>query len=322
MPEKSASLRSSGKEFLKKYNIIFILLAMIILLSIAKPVFLRTANLLNMVRQVSLIGILSMGMMLVIINGGVDLSAGSQIAMTSVICAVFAQPGMPLFLSILMPIVGGLCCGLVNGFLITGPKIPAFIATLGMMSIARGFALLFSNGQPVSGVNDMIIWLGSARVLKVPVLIYIFLLCAVLVHVMLRFTGFGKKIYALGGNEQAARVCGINVEATRMKIYLLNSTFAAICGILITGRVSSGAVSNGLEYHLDAIAAAVIGGVSMSGGVGSVFGVVIGVLIMGVLQNGLDLLQVSPYWQLICKGAIIIVAVVADNMRKNRRVRA
>ena len=310
---------SKAKELLDKYFIVVILMVMVIIVSIISPKFLKVTVILNMIRQVSLIGILSLGMMLVIINGGVDLSAGSQIGMTSVVCAIFAQPEGMLVGAFIMPIIAGLVCGFVNGFLITVPKIPPFIATLGMMNIAKGVGLLFSDGMPISNIRPEIVWIGSENILGIPVLILIFLACAIVIHIMLQFTRFGKKVYALGGNEQASKVCGINVTKTRITVYMINSLMAAIAGILITGRVTSGAVSNGEQYHLDAIAAAVIGGVSMKGGFGSVFGVVIGVLIVGVLQTALDLNGVSPYWQQICKGGIIIVAVVIDNLRNNNK---
>ena len=318
---KSSALIKSLKDFFNDYSIIIIFAAMVVILAIIKPQFIAPANIISMIRQVSLIGILSMGMMLVIINGGVDLSGGAQIALASVVCSLFAQESNNnLFMAIVVPILIGLFCGFVNGFLITVPKIPPFIATLGMTNIAKGLALLFCNGQPIAVENEVILWLGSHRIgdgdWAMPVLILIFLLCAVINQILLRWTHFGRKVYALGGNEQAARVCGVSVEKTRICVYLLISTYAAIAGILISGRVGAGATSNGVEYHLDAIASCVIGGVSMKGGVGNVFGVVIGVLIMGALQNGLNIMGVSPYWQQICKGLIIIVAVVADTLRK------
>ena len=318
--EASKRLRS----FFTDYSIIIIFAAMVLILAIIKPQFIRPSNIISMIRQVSLIGILSMGMMLVIINGGVDLSAGAQIALASVVCSLFAQEGKDnLLLAIVLPLAIGLLCGFANGFLITVPKIPAFIATLGMTNIAKGMALLFCNGQPIQVENEVILWLGNYRLgsgdWAMPVLILVFLLCAVINHILLRKTHFGKKVFALGGNEQAARVCGVSVEKTRILVYLIISAYAALAGVLISGRVGAGATSNGVEYHLDAIASCVIGGVSMKGGVGNVFGVVIGVLIMGALQNGLNIMGVSPYWQQICKGLIIIVAVVADTMKKGTK---
>lgn len=318
---KKTILSKQVKGFFTDYSIIIIFAAMVLILAIIKPQFIGPSNIISMIRQVSLVGILSMGMMLVIINGGVDLSGGAQIALASVVCSLYAQEGQDnLFLAILLPFAIGLFCGFVNGFLITVPKIPAFIATLGMTNIAKGMALLFCNGQPIQVSNKAILWMGSYRIgsgdWALPVLIMIFLVCAVFNHVLLRKTRFGKKIYALGGNEQAARVCGVSVEKTRIRVYLLISAYAALAGILISGRVGAGATSNGVEYHLDAIASCVIGGVSMKGGVGNVFGVVIGVLIMGALQNGLNIMGVSPYWQQICKGLIIIIAVVADTLKK------
>lgn len=318
---KQSQLGKRVKTFINDYSIIIIFAAMVVILAIIKPQFIGPSNIISMVRQVSLIGILSMGMMLVIINGGVDLSGGAQVALASVVCSLFAQEGQNnLALAIICPLAVGLFCGFINGFLITIPKIPPFIATLGMTNIAKGMALLFCNGQPIAVSNETILWLGSHRIgsgdWAMPVLILVFLLCAVINHILLKKTHFGKKVYALGGNEQAARVCGVSVEKTRICVYLLISAYAALAGILISGRVGAGATSNGVEYHLDAIASCVIGGVSMKGGVGSVFGVVIGVLIMGALQNGLNIMGVSPYWQQICKGLIIIVAVVADTLKK------
>ena len=316
---KQSQLGKRVKTFFNDYSIIIIFAAMVVILAIIKPQFIGPSNIISMVRQVSLIGILSMGMMLVIINGGVDLSGGAQVALASVVCSLFAQEGQNnLALAIICPLAVGLFCGFINGFLITIPKIPPFIATLGMTNIAKGMALLFCNGQPIAVSNETILWLGSHRIgsgdWAMPVLILVFLLCAVINHILLKKTHFGKKVYALGGNEQAARVCGVSVEKTRICVYLLISAYAALAGILISGRVGAGATSNGVEYHLDAIASCVIGGVSMKGGVGNVFGVVIGVLIMGALQNGLNIMGVSPYWQQICKGLIIIVAVVADTL--------
>ena len=306
--------RAVASRLIKKYSIILILIALMIVLTMIKPQFIKPGNLVNMLRQISLVGILTMGMMLVILIGDIDISGGPQIALTSVICAYFASRECPLVLAFLMPLLAGLCCGLVNGVLTAKMRIPSFIATLGMMSVAKGLALIVSKGQPISGIRPEIEWLGS----KIPVLVIVFIICAVVVSIILQKTAFGKKIYALGGNQEAARVCGINVDLTRIKVFLLMSVFATISGILITGRVSSGSATNGIEYHMDAIASTVIGGVSMTGGSGNVMGVVGGVLIMGVLQNGLDLMMVSPYLQQIFKGAIIVIAVVADNM-KNRR---
>lgn len=319
--EKNNTMSKKFNRFFNEYSIIIIFAVMVAILAVLKPQFIAASNIISMIRQVSLIGILAMGMMLVIINGGVDLSAGAQIALVSVVCSLFAQETQNnLLLAIILSIAMGLFCGLVNGILITGPKIPPFIATLGMTNIAKGMALLFCDGQPIQVENKVILWLGSYRIgsgdWAMPVLILIFLGCALINHIVLRKTHFGKKVYALGGNEQAARVCGVSVEKTRICVYLLLSLYAAIAGILISGRVGAGATSNGIEYHLDAIASCVIGGVSMKGGVGNVLGVVVGVLIMGALQNGLNIMGVSPYWQQICKGLIIIVAVVADTMKK------
>ena len=258
--------RAAASRLIKKYSIILILIALMIVLTMIKPQFIKPGNLVNMLRQISLVGILTMGMMLVILIGDIDISGGPQIALTSVICAYFASRECPLVLAFLMPLLAGLCCGLVNGVLTAKMRIPSFIATLGMMSVAKGLALIVSKGQPISGIRPEIEWLGSKKLMGIPVLVIVFIICAAVVSIMLQKTAFGKKIYALGGNQEAARVCGINVDLTRIKVFLLMSVFATISGILITGRVSSGSATNGIEYHMDAIASTVIGGVSMTGG--------------------------------------------------------
>ena len=258
--------KAAASRLIKKYSIILILIALMIVLTMIKPQFIKPGNLVNMLRQISLVGILTMGMMLVILIGDIDISGGPQIALTSVICAYFASRECPLVLAFLMPLLAGLCCGLVNGVLTAKMSIPSFIATLGMMSVAKGLALIVSKGQPISGIRPEIEWLGSKKLMGIPVLVIVFIICAAVVSIMLQKTAFGKKIYALGGNQEAARVCGINVDLTRIKVFLLMSVFATISGILITGRVSSGSATNGIEYHMDAIASTVIGGVSMTGG--------------------------------------------------------
>jgi inositol transport system permease protein len=306
-------------QIMGKYGMLFVLIGMIILMSFLSDAFLATQNLINIVRQISFIGIVAMGVTMVIITTGIDLSAGSVIALVSVVVASFAQTGeYPLF----VPILAGLCigafAGFVNGFITAKGKIPAFIATLGMMTAARGLALLYSGGRPIGNLDESFLFLGKGTILGIPFPIVMFILIGIISHLLLSKTKFGKYTYAIGGNEQAAKIAGVNVDRYRIMIYAYAGILAAIAGIMLSARIGSGQPSLGVMYELDAIAAAVIGGTSLNGGIGTIPGTIIGALIIGVLNNGLDLLGVSSYWQQILKGAIIVTAVLLDS-RKNKR---
>ena len=304
---------------MSKYGIVFVLLGMIIVMSILSDAFLTTQNILNIVRQISFIGIVAMGVTIVIITTGIDLSSGSVIALTSVIVASFAHPGDSVIIALMIGMGVGAVCGTINGVITAKGKIPPFIATLGMMTAARGLALLVSDGRPVPDLSESFMFLGKGEILGIPVPILIFLLIGVISHILLSKTRFGKYTYAIGGNVQAAKICGINVDRTLILIYMYAGLLSAIAGILLTARISVGQPSMGVSFELDAIAAAVIGGTSLAGGVGTIFGTIIGALIIGVLNNSLDLLGVSSYWQQILKGGIIVAAVLIDS-RKNKKV--
>ena len=316
--------------FLRKYLIIFIFLGMCALLAIFSPnnSFLKPQNLINVVRQISVIGLLAIGVMLCIIAMGIDLSLGSVLGFAAVVSASLVQqpdwkealyPGLqlPAIAAVLAGLGVGILLGGVNGALIATFKIPPFIATLGMMTMARGFAYIYSNGRPVSTLNADFLWIGGGDVLGVPVPIIIFGLVIVLTHLMLNFTRFGRHIYAIGGNEVAARVSGVNLGMTKVGIYMFSGLMAGLGGVVLTARVQSATPALGMGYELDAIASAVIGGTSFAGGIGTVWGTVVGALIIGVMNNGLDLLNVSPFYQQVVKGVIIIVAIIIDE-RKNR----
>jgi inositol transport system permease protein len=320
--------RESFNVFVQKYAIVLILIAMIIVVSFLSPVFLQPVNLLNIVRQISVIGLIAMGVTVAIISTGIDLSSGSVVGLASVVAASLAQqpgwaqakyPGLelPLIVALLGGLGVGLACGFVNGFLIAKFKIPPFIATLGMMTAARGLALLYSNGRPLSSLTDAYNFIGAGAILGIPVPIIILALVGVGTHVMLNNTRFGRYIYAIGGNELAARFSGLNLDRVKIGIYTFAGLLAGLAGIVVSSRISSGQPGLGVGYELDAITAAVIGGTSLSGGIGTVWGTVVGALIIGVLNNSLDLLNVSAYWQQIMKGAIIVIAIIIDE-RKNR----
>jgi inositol transport system permease protein len=320
--------RESFNVFVQKYAIVLILIAMIIVVSFLSPVFLQPVNLLNIVRQISVIGLIAMGVTVAIISTGIDLSSGSVVGLASVVAASLAQqpgwaqakyPGLelPLIVALLGGLGVGLACGFVNGFLIAKFKIPPFIATLGMMTAARGLALLYSNGRPLSTLTDAYNFIGAGTILGIPVPIIILALVGIGTHVMLNNTRFGRYIYAIGGNELAARFSGLNLDRVKIGIYTFAGLLAGLAGIVVSSRISSGQPGLGVGYELDAITAAVIGGTSLSGGIGTVWGTVVGALIIGVLNNSLDLLNVSAYWQQIMKGAIIVIAIIIDE-RKNR----
>ncbi|MEA4943775.1 MAG: ABC transporter permease [Propionicimonas sp.] len=315
--------------FTKKYAIVGILLLIVITLSImTSGTFLRPQNLINVIVQVSAIGIIATGMTFVIIIEGIDLSVGSVIAMSAVISASLAQlpsasnlmyPGLnlPLIVPVLAGLGVGALAGAINGFLITQFRIAPFIATLGMMTAGSGIASIYTNGRPVSTLTPEFNFLGQGAILGIPVPIVIFAVVAVLGHLVLNFTRFGRHAYALGGNVQAARVSGININRLKFTIFTATGLLAGLAGLILAGRIGSGQPTLGTGIELDVIAATVIGGTSFTGGVGTIWGTVVGALIIGTINNGLDLMNVSPFWQKVVKGAIIVTAIIIDEL-KNR----
>ena len=318
------------KQFLGKYGIYMVLLAMITAMSFLSPVFLSQSNLLNIVRQVSVIGTISLGVTLVIISKGIDLSSGSTLALAAVMAASVGQAGdwaakmypalpeMNVIVPIIVALLVGTAVGAVNGLLIAKTGIPAFIATLGTYVSVRGLALLYSDGRPVSTLTSSYQFIGQGYVFGIPVPVILFLALAFLSWVILNHTKFGKNIYAIGGNIVAAEVSGVNVQRNLVAIYMYAGMLAGVAGLILSARLNTGQPGMGVAYELDAIAATTIGGTSHAGGIGTIQGAVVGALILGVLNNGLNLLGVSAYWQQIIKGLIIVVAVVID-MRKNAK---
>ncbi|EPC4490673.1 ABC transporter permease [Serratia liquefaciens] len=279
--------------------------------------------------QVAVIGIIAVGVTLVIITGGIDLSSGSVVAMSAMVAATFAQSAdwpklfyptltnMPFFIPLAVGLLVGALAGLVNGLLIGLTKIPPFIATLGMMVAARGIANWYTDGSPVSGFTDGFAWLGNGLGRWAPVVI--FLLVALVFHILMRYTRFGKFTYAIGANLPAARASGINIERHLVKIYVIAGVLAGLAAMVAIARIKTAQAGMGTMYELDAIAAAVIGGVSLSGGRGRILGTVIGALILGVMMSGFTFLRVDAYYQDIIKGTIIVVAVLVDQYRQSRK---
>jgi inositol transport system permease protein len=309
------SRRHSGnlKSWMSKYGLLSAFLGLCALLSWATPAFFTLQNWIIVLRQISINGILAVGVTYVLLTGGVDLSLGSQVALTGVVAASFAHPGEYLPIApIVMGIATGTLCGIANGVIVTRGRVAPFIATLGMMTVARGLALVISAGKPVSNLSDAFTSIARTDLLGVPVPIAILGIVAALSYLLLTNMRLGRYIYAIGGNEAAARASGINVIAVKNFTYAVSGAMAGLAGIVLASRITTGQPNAGIAYELDAIAAAVIGGTSLSGGVGGVGGTIQGALLMGVINNGLDLLNVSSYYQQIIKGAIIVGAVWLD----------
>jgi ribose/xylose/arabinose/galactoside ABC-type transport system permease subunit len=287
-------------------------------LAAARPNFLTLENLVNVLRQISINGILAVGVTYVLLTGGVDLSLGSLVAFTGVVAARFAHPGeFVVLVPVGIGILAGAGCGTVNGWIVTRGGVAPFIVTLGMMTATRGLALLASGGRPVSNLSAGFTTIGGGDLAAVPIPILIFFGVALASHLFLRNMRAGRHLYAVGGNENAARASGVKVGRVKMMAYTLCGAMAGLAGVVLASRITTGQPNAGIGYELDAIAAVVIGGTSLNGGVGGVGGTVLGALLIGVLNNGLDLLNVSSYYQQIVKGVIIVGAVWLD--RSHRR---
>ena len=289
------------------------------LLSFLSPFFLTASNLLNVMEQTAINAVIAVGMTFVILSAGIDLSVGSIAALSGVVMASRLQAGWPLPLAIVAGLLTGALCGAFSGLLITRGKLPPFIATLGMMSVARGSALLFTDGRPISGFSESLRWLSTGRLLGIPLPVLLTVLLYAIAIVLLNRTRFGRYVYAIGGNEEAARLSGVAVGLHKTFVYVLSGVTAALASVLLTARLNSAQPIAGMMYELDAIAAVVIGGTSLTGGLGTLGGTLIGALTMGVLRNGLNLLGISSFLQQIVIGLVIIAAVLMDSLVKSKR---
>lgn len=308
-------------KWVQQYGIIIAFLVISAGISIMIPQFLTLTNLLIVVKQITINAMLAFGVTFVIVSGGIDLSMGSVVAVSGVVAALFAQPeSYPLVVALFAGISVGLLIGLFNGLVITFGHVPSFIVTLGTMTVGRGLALIISNGRPISNLSESFGYIGNGVLLGIPfpiiVLAVVFLVCLV----VLNKTVLGRYIYAVGGNEDAARASGINVKKIKITVYTLCGGLSAIGGIILASRINTGQPNVGVAFELDAIAAVVIGGTSLSGGVGTITGTLIGALLIGVIGNGLDLMNVSSYYQQVVMGLIIIGAVILDNLRRKNSI--
>src|SRR5699024_2763146 len=302
----------------QKYGMLLALIVFVIILSIVSPVFLTVDNFLNVGRQASLTALMAAGMTIVIISAGIDLSIGGLLALTSATVALLLQSGFSPFWAIVLTLLVGILGGGFNGFFASRTKIAPFIITLATMSIFRGITLLITGASPVIITNDSFGKLGQGHIASIPIPIYIMIIFFLLTYILLKKTKFGRYVYAIGGNEESATLAGINVKNTKLIIYIIAGLFVAISGILYASRLQSGSPTIGEGIELDIITAVILGGTSFTGGRGGIGGTVIGVLILSFLDNGLNLLGVSAYFQDIVTGFVVLLAVVLDRFIQSR----
>jgi len=296
-------------------GIFFALILVCALFSSMTSRFLTPTNISVILNQVSVNAILAFGVTFVIIAGGIDLSLGSLVAVCGVVVALLSQNNeYSLWLAIIGTLIAGIALGALNGIIVVLTKVPPFIVTLGTMTIGRGVALILSKGRPISDLNESLNFLGNGDLLGIPIPILFLVLSYATCHILLTKTIFGRYVKAIGGNEMASYVAGVRVNRIKLYVYMISGLFAALAGILLTARINTGQPNAGLGFELDAIAAVIIGGTSTRGGKGTITGTLLGVLFIGVINNGLDLINVSAYWQQVIMGGIIILAVVLDGL--------
>lgn len=292
------------------------LLAIIVILAVMSPDFLTQNNIFNVLRQVSINALIAFGMTFVILTGGIDLSVGAMLALAGALTAGMMAGGMDPILSILLGLLAGVVMGAINGLLVTKGKVAPFIATLATMTIFRGLTLVYTEGRPITGFDsEMFTMLGAGYLFVIPVPVLWMLGSFALLYFILKKTAFGRRTYAIGGNEEASILSGIKVDRVKIYIYSLTGFLSALAGIILTSRLNSAQANAGMGYELDAIAAVVLGGTSLSGGRGWIFGTLIGAMIIGVLNNGLNLLGVSSFYQQVVKGSVILLAVLLDRKK-------
>lgn len=308
------------KEFLDKYRSLIALALLVVVVSILSPSFLTTKNIFNVLRQTAVNAIIAAGMTFVILTGGIDLSVGSILAISSAVCASMLVSGTNIIVAVIIALVIGAVVGFLNGFVISKGKLQPFIATLATMTILRGLTLVFTDGKPITlGSGDLAVTfgkIGGGTILKVPIPVIIMIVVFLVCSYVLNNTTIGRHIYALGSNEDAAKLSGLNTDKIKIAVYTISGILAAVAGIILTSRLYSAQPTAGDGYELDAIAAVVLGGTSLTGGKGKISKTIVGALIIGVLSNALNLLDVSSYYQMMVKGVVILIAVLLDRKSK------
>lgn len=302
---------------LSDFGVLIALFALIIVISIISPQFRTVDNFLSLLRQSSINGFIAFGMTCVILTGGIDLSVGSVLALTSAFCASFMTQGIPAPAAMLIALAIGVGFGVVSGLLITVGKIQPFIATLVTQIVFRGFTMIFTDGKPISGLGDSFFFkfFGKGNLFGIPFPVILFVVTFAIMWFVLEKTTFGRRLYATGSNAAAAKLAGVNINKTKVIAYAISGFMAALSGLVLLSRLGSAQPRAGEGYELDAIAAVAVGGTSMNGGRGRIWGTFVGILIIAVLNNGLNILGVSSYWQEVVKGIVILVAVLSDKNR-------
>lgn len=310
-------MKGNLKENLAKYKSLIGLIVLCAIITFVTPSFLTLSNITNVFTQVSVNAIIAVGMTFVILTGGIDLSVGSTLAISGALSASIIKSTGSIFLAVIVAGTTGIVIGVINGLLIAKGKLQAFIATLATMTIFRGITLVITDGTPISKLPEAFMAIGNAKIGFIPVPVILMIAFAAIGIFVLSQTRFGRYLYALGGNEDSAKLSGINTDKIKLLTYTISGFAAAIAGVIITSRIGSASPNAGTGFELDAIAAVVIGGTSLSGGEGKVSGTIIGALVIGVLNNGLNLMNVSPFYQSIVKGLVILLAVLLD--KKSRK---
>ncbi len=304
------------KKTFEKLAALSSLIIMMIFFSIFSEYFFTTTNLLTIALQTSVIGIIAIGQTVVIITGGIDLSVGSIVAFSGVTAGLLVERGLPLVPALILGVFIGAAVGIVNGGLISKANLPPFIATLGMMMVLRGLTLALTNGMPISSFDDSFVYLSGGSVFGIPNPVIYFISLGLIFNFILRRTVLGKDIYAIGSNEEAARLSGVNIVKVKLMVYGFCGFLSGISGIILASRLISAQPTEGAGYELDAVAAVVIGGASLSGGKGNIIGTIIGAFIMSTLRNGLNMMNVSGFWQQFVVGVVLLLAVYLDQKRK------
>lgn len=305
-------------KYMSELTTVIALIILMAVITIINSNFLTANNLLNLLLQVTSNALIAFGMTFVILTGGIDLSVGSILALSSALTAGLLGSGMPVTLAILISLILGCILGMMNGLLISYGKLAPFIVTLATMTIFRGATLVYTNGNPITkGLSDTFLFqfLGQGYIVGIPFPVIIMFIVFIVLYVLLHKTAFGKSVYAIGGNEKAAYISGVKLNKVKIIIYSISGIMSSISGLIITSRLSSAQPTAGASYEMDAIAAVVLGGTSLSGGKGRILGTLIGALIIGVLNNGLNIIGVSAFWQQVVKGVVILIAVLIDRFK-------
>lgn len=293
------------------------LILLIFVISIISPEFRTVGNFLSLLRQSSINGLIAFGMTFVILTGGIDLSVGSVLALSTALCAKLIANGVPVGLAMLLALLVGTCFGLISGVLVTKGRLQPFIATLITMTVFRGATMIFMDGKPISNLGDSFLlkFIGKGSIFSIPIPVILFIAIFIIFMFVLEKTVFGRRIYATGSNWKSAKLSGVNIDKTKLSVYAISGCMAALAGLILLSRLGSAQPTLGTGYELDAIAAVALGGTSMNGGRGRIWGTFVGVLIIAVLNNGLNILGVSSYYQDVVKGIVILIAVLSDRKR-------